>query len=119
MPILEVILKLDAFPVRNGACLMLLVTFGNFSLLCKTSCLHWIALIANCLNKSRDNVAQALANNLEVVDQLCLAGTYFIRSVQQLVKIVFRFGSDDSVLHVMAGIEESKSEWCCFYCFYR
>ena len=67
---LEVILKLDAFSVAGGSCLLMFLTLSNFELLCKTSCLHFIIAIANCNNHERDIVAQVLANNFAIINQL-------------------------------------------------
>ena len=67
---LEVILKLDAFPVAKGSCLLMSLTLGNFGLLCKTSCLHFIVTIADCNDHERDIVAQVLANNFAIINQL-------------------------------------------------
>ena len=67
---LEVILKLDAFSVAGGSCLLMSLTLGNFGLLCKTSCLHFIVAIANCNDHERNIVTQVLANNFAIIDQL-------------------------------------------------
>ena len=71
---LEVILKLDAFPVAEGSCLLMSLTLDNFGLLCKTSCLHFIVTIANCNDHERNIVAQVLANNFAIIDQLAVTG---------------------------------------------
>ena len=67
---LEVILKLDAFLVAEGSCLLMSLTLGNFGLLCKTSYLHFIITIADCNDRERDIVTQVLANNFAIIDQL-------------------------------------------------
>ena len=54
---LKVILKLDAFFVARGSCLLMSLTLSNFELLCKTSCLHFIIAIADCNDHERDIVA--------------------------------------------------------------
>ena len=44
---LEVIIKLDAFPVSGGSCFLMTLTLGNFGIACKQSWLHFIAAIAS------------------------------------------------------------------------
>ena len=75
---LEVILKLDAFSVAGGSCLLMSLTLGNFGLLCKTSCLHFIVAIADCNSYERDIVAQVLANNFAIIDQLATTGIIWV-----------------------------------------
>ena len=115
---LEVILKLDAFPVAGGSCLLMSLTLGNFGLLCKTSCLHFIVAIADCNDHERDIVAQVLANNFAIIDQLAATGIIWVQALQRHLNIVFHFGGDDKILCLITGLEVSSSNWCCFYCFW-
>ena len=117
--VLEVIVKLDAFPIATGHCLLLSVTFGNFGMLCKTSCLHFIAAMANCNDGDRDMLRRVLQNNLVQIDHLLEVGELFIEAIQQSIKIVFALGGDDKVLRCICGLEVSSSVWCCFYCFFH
>lgn len=116
--LLEVILKVDAFPVAGGSCLMLTVTLGNFGKGCKSSWLHFIAAIADCNDKDRSVVHQVLANNFSLVDQLVEAGEVFINTIGKAMAITFRFGGDDALLRVLTGLVRSSSCWCCLYCFW-
>ena len=86
---LEVILKLDAFPVAEGSCLLMSLTLGNFELLCKTSCLHFIVAIANCNDYERDIVAQVLANNFAIIDQLAATRIIWMQALQSISTLYF------------------------------
>lgn len=116
---LEILLKLDAFPVAAGHCLILSVTFGNFGRLCKTSCLHFIAAIADCNDKDVSIMRQVLAHNFAVIDKLAKAQRIFVTALQQELPIRFAFTGDDVVLRIITGLCSSASNFCCFYCFYR
>ena len=102
--ILEVILKVDAFPVAGGSCLLLTLTLGNFGKRCKSSWLHFVAAIADCNDKDRSIVQQVLANNFSIVDRLTKAGEIFITAMGKAIPIVFNIGGDDALLHVLTGL---------------
>jgi hypothetical protein len=117
--VLEVIVKLDAFPVAGGHCFLLSVTFGNFGALCKASCLHFVAAIADCNDSDRDILLQVTKNNFAAIDALLAAGSMFVKALNRTIRIVINFGGDDKILRLIAGLEVSSSKWCCFYCFWR
>lgn len=94
------------------------MTFGNFGLLCKTSCLHFIAAIANCNDKDRGIVYQVLANNFALVDQLIQVGRLFVKALGRVVAITFAIGGDDQGLRLISGLAPSSSSYCCFYCYF-
>lgn len=116
---LEVLLKLDAFPVAAGHCLILSVTFGNFGRLCKTCCLHFIAAIADCNDKEVHIMQQVLAHNFAIIDRLAAAKKVFVASLSKELPICFTFTGDDVVVRIVAGLVPSSSLFCCFYCFFR
>ena len=60
--------------LAEGSCLLMSLTLGNFGLLCKTSYLYFIIAIADCNEHERDIVAQVLANNFAIIDQLAATG---------------------------------------------
>ena len=39
-----------------------------------------------------------------------------MQALQRHLNIVFHFGGDDKILHLITGLEVSSSNWCCFYC---
>jgi hypothetical protein len=116
---LEVLLKLDAFPVAAGHCLILSVTFGNFGRLCKTCCLHFIAAVADCNDKEDRIMHQVLANNFAIIDRLAEAKKIFITALSCYLPIRFTFTGDDVALRLVTGLCSSASNFCCFYCFFR
>lgn len=109
---------MDAFPVAGGQCFLLSLTFGNFGLLCKTSCLHFIAAIATCGDKDRDIVYQVLAHNFAIVDSITRTGQLFIKVLGKLVAVTFAIGADDQGLRLITGLAPSSSNFCCFYCYF-
>jgi hypothetical protein len=119
LELVEVIIKLDAFPVAGGNCFLMTLTLGNFGNACKDSWLHFLAAIAACNDKDYDIVAQVVKNNFAIIDLLTAAGEIFIKALQKTVKIVFSIGGDDALLRLITGMDPSGSKWCCFYCFWQ
>jgi len=89
LELVEVIIKLDAFPVAGGNCFLMTLTLGNFGNACKDSWLHFLAAITACNDKNYDIVAQVVKNNFAIIDLLTAAGEIFIKALQKTVKIVF------------------------------
>ena len=85
------------------------LTLGKFGLLCKTSYLHFIVAIADCNDYERNIVAQVLANNFAIIDQLAVTGIIWVQALQRYLNIVFHFDNDDKILHLITGLEVSSS----------
>ena len=72
-------------------------------------CCFKLVAIADCNDHKRDIVAQVLANNFAIIDQLAATGIIWMQALQRHLNIVFCFGSDDKILHLITGLEVSSS----------
>jgi hypothetical protein len=115
--VLDIILKLDGFPVGGEQGFCVSITLKNFGFLAKCGCLHFLTNIADISDKDRNLVKIFLAENLVYLNEIASTGFLFLPDWKIKVACSLRIGGDDPMLRVLMGLDSSISSWLCIYCF--
>lgn len=114
---LELIVKLDGFPVGGASGFFITLTLGNFGVACKCSVLQFILLSSNMPEKDRELLEFMFETNIQVLKRISQVGEVFLERAQVNFKATLAIGGDDPILRTILGLTRSGDIWYCIYCF--
>lgn len=113
---LEVIFRMDAFPVGGRQGLLAAITLKNFGSMCHLPTFQFLTNVANIGDKDHDQVRFALGQNLHLLNNMAQTRKIYIHSLLKAVNCQIRVGGDDPVLRLLFGLKASNSLHLSIYC---
>lgn len=113
---LEMIFRMDAFPVGGEQGLLAAITFKNFGVLSHIPMFQFMTNLANVSDKKAAHVRLALGQNLEMLNEIARTKKIALPNSCVTINCILRVGGDDPVLRLLFGLKASNCNRLSIYC---